>query len=256
MPAPNNGHRRFRLGLGAAIVLILAVVIVAVAKGSASNNNSPLKTIGRAIDVSLAPRKYQFIGQGRLQGGSGNTLLVGNLPVVVNSQTQFAGAVQPGEMVSLAGSILANQSWLVDRLEPVSDSETYFIFAGPLESTSDTVWKVGTISILVNSDTVIDPDLKPQEMLLVTFNVQEDGTWLASKIESLQNNPGVIPPTQTPTPTKTTVAPSVPVNPGLLPVSPDKPKPDNPGRGKGKGGDKGKGKGGGKNHGGGGEGDD
>jgi Domain of unknown function (DUF5666) len=245
MSGPNAVRRRFRLGLGVAVVLILAAVVVAVNKSSASNSNSSLKTIGRAIDVSLAPRKYQFIGQGRLQGGSGNTLLIGNLPVVVNTQTQFAGAIRPGEMVSLAGSILANQSWLVDRLEPVSDSDTYFIFAGPLESPSDTAWKVGGMSVLINSDTAIDPDLKMQDMLLVTFSVQEDGTWLASKIESLQNHPGEL-PTSIPTPTETVVATSVPVAPALQPVSPyrpEKPKPEDPGKGHGKGGGKGGGKG-------------
>jgi hypothetical protein len=253
MSGPNNGHRRVRLGLVAALIVVLAVVVVAVAKSSASNTNVPLKTIGRAVDVSLAPRKYQFIGQGQLQGGSGDRLLIGNLPVVVNTQTQFAGAIRPGEMVSLSGSILANQSWLVDRIEPVSSSETYFIFAGPLENSSDTVWKVGGISILIDKDTAIDPGLNLQDMLLVTFSVQEDGTWLASKIESLQNNPGIL-PTSIPTPTETALAPIVPVNPGLQPVSPDRPKPEDSGNGKGgdkgggKGGDKGRGKGGGKGH--------
>jgi hypothetical protein len=249
MSGPNDARRRIRLGIVAAVIVVLAVVVVAVAKSSASNTNVSLKTIGRAVDVSLAPRKYQFIGQGQLQGGSGETLLIGNLPVVVNTQTQFAGAIRPGEMVSLSGSILANQSWLVDRIEPVSSSETYFIFAGPLESISDTVWKIGGISILIDQGTATDPGLNLQDMLLVTFSVQEDGTWLASKIESLQNGQGVIPPTETPTPTSTAVAPVVPVAPALQPYLPDKPKPkDPPGKGGGKGGDKGGGKGRGKGH--------
>jgi hypothetical protein len=246
-----DGTRRIRLGLGLAIVLLLGVVMVAAAKSNAPDKNSSLKSIGRAVDVSLAPRQYQFIGQGRLQAGSGDTLLVGSLPVIVNAQTQFAGSIKPGEMVSLSGSILANQSWLVDRVEPVSDTKTFFVFAGPLGSMSDSVWKVGGISVLVNQDTAIDPDLKLQEMLLVTFSVQDDGTWLASKIEALQNNPGLIPPTKTPTPTEAptptsiSVAPVVPVAPAVKPAPPEKQKPKDPGKGHGKGGGKGHGKGGG-----------
>jgi hypothetical protein len=245
-----DGTRRIRLGLGLAVLLVLGVVMVAAAKSNAPDNNSSLKSIGRAVDVSLASRKYQFIGQGQLQAGSGDTLLVGNLPVIVNPQTQFAGSIEPGEMVSLSGSILANQSWLVDRIEPVSDPRSFFIFAGPLESISETVWKVGGISILINQDTAIDPDLKLQEMLLVTFNVRDDGAWLASKIESLQNNQGVIPPTKTPTPTETpaptstSVAPFVPAAPVIKPPPPDKPKPKDPGKGHGKGHGKGGGGGG------------
>jgi hypothetical protein len=246
-----DGTRRIRLGLGLAVVLVLGVVMVATAKSNAPDNNSSLKSIGRAVDVSLAPRKYQFIGQGQLQAGSGDTLMVGNLPVIVNAQTQFAGSIKPGEMVSLSGSILANQSWLVDRIEPVSDTKTFFIFAGPLESISETVWKVGGISVLINPDTAIDPGLNLQDMLLVTFSVQDDGTWLASKVESLQNNQGVIPPTKTPTPTETpaptstSVAPVVPAAPALKPAPPDKQKPKDPGKGHGKGGGKGHGRGGG-----------
>jgi hypothetical protein len=246
-----DGTRRIRLGLGLAIVLVLGVVVVAAAKSNAPDNNSSLKSIGRAVDVSLAPRKYQFIGQGRLQAGSGDTLLVGNLPVIMNAQTQFAGSIKPGEMVSLSGSILANQSWLVDRIEPVSDTKTFFIFAGPLGTMSDSVWKVGGISVLVNQDTSIDPDLNPQEMLLVTFSVQDDGTWLASKIEALQNNPGLIPPPNTPTPTEfptptsISVAPVVPVAPSVKPAPSEKSKPKNPGKSNGKGHGKGHNKGGG-----------
>jgi hypothetical protein len=243
MSGSGNGRRRNRLGLGAAVVLILTVAVIAAAKSSASNSNTPLKAVGRAIDVSSAPRKFQFIGQGRLQGGNSDTLLIGNLPVVINAQTQFVGSIRPGEMVSLSGSILADKSWLVDRIEPVSDSETYFIFAGPLEDTSDKVWEVGGMSVLINSATVIDPDLKVQDMLLVTFSVQEDGSWLASKIESLQNNQGVMPPTETPMPADTSVAPAVPVNPSLQPVSPNKPNPKDSGDGNGKGRDNGRGKG-------------
>lgn len=246
-----DGSRRIRLGLGLAVVLVLGVVVVAAAKSNAPDNNSSLNSIGRAVDVSLAPRKYQFIGQGPLQAGTGDSLLVGNLPVIVNAQTQFAGSIKPGEMVSLSGSILANHSWLVDRVEPVSDTKTFFIFAGPLGSMSDSVWKVGGISVLVNQGTAIDPDLKLQEMLLITFSVQADGTWLASKIQALQNNPGLMPPTRTPAPTETpnptstSVAPFIPVAPAINPAPPEKLKPNNPGKGHGKGGGKGHGKGGG-----------
>ncbi len=249
MTGLKDGHWRVRLGLGAVVVLILAVVGVALAKSNAPASDSSQNTIGRAIDVSLVPRKYQFIGQGQLQGGSGNTLLIGNVPIVVDSQTQFVGSIQPGDSVSLSGYILANQSWLADRLEPVSASDTYFIFAGPLDSSSDSVWKVGGISVLVDKNTAIDPGLNPQDMVLVTFSVQADGNWLASKIESLQNGQDQLPPTPTDAPTAT----AVPVNPGpqiqetpAPNVAPDKSKPgDGGGKGGGKGGDKGGGKGGG-----------
>ncbi len=210
MAGLKDGHWRVRLGLGAVVVLILAVVGVALAKSNAPANDASQKTIGRAINVSLVPRKYQFIGQGQLQGGSGNTLLIGNVPIVVDSQTQYAGSIQPGESVSLSGYILANHSWLADRLEPVSATDTFFIFAGPLDSSSNSVWKVGGISVLVDKHTVIDPGLNPQDMVLVTFSVQGNGNWLASKIESLQNGQDQLPPT--PTPAITTTA--VPVNPG------------------------------------------
>jgi hypothetical protein len=242
MAGLKDGRWRVRLGLGAVVVLILAVVGVALAKSNAPANDASQKTIGRAIDVSLVPRKYQFIGQGQLQGGSGNTLLIGNVPVVVDSQTQFAGSIQPGESVSLSGYILANHSWLADRIEPVLATDTFFIFAGPLDSSSNSVWDVGGISVLVDKNTVIDPGLNPQDMVLVTFSVQVNGNWLASKIESLQNGQDILPPT----PTAAVKATVVPVNP--VPkvqktpepqVVPDKPKPKG-------GGDKG-GKKGGKN---------
>jgi hypothetical protein len=251
MSGLKDRHWRVRLGLGTVAVLILGVVGVAVAKSNVPQGKTPQKAIGRGVDVSLAPRLYQFIGQGQIQGGSGNTLLIGDVPIVLNNQTQLVGSVQPGQFVSLSGYILANQSWLADRIEPVSDSNPYFIFAGPLESSSESGWKVGGISVRVDKNTVIDSSLKPSDMALVTFSVQADGNWLASKIESLQNNPDVLPtsiPTATPTPapTATVVATTVPIKPELQPVSPGKLKPEGHGKGKGKDGGKGKGKGGGK----------
>jgi len=59
------------------------------------------------------------------------------------------------------------------------------------------------VTVKVNQDTQIDNDIQVGDPVLVTFASQEDGSWLALKIESLVEEPAETP---TPTPTETGIA--------------------------------------------------
>jgi hypothetical protein len=147
----------------------------------------------------LSSRAYQFTGEGQITGGSGTTWIIGGVPIQVSSQTQIENGIHPGDEVSVAGHISQSGKWLADGINLIPDSDSFFSFGGPLEARSQTAWKVAGITVTVNDQTKLGASLQDNELVLVTFKVTPDGTWLAQDIESLSAvaTPSPIPPTAT-----------------------------------------------------------
>ncbi len=80
---------------------------------------------------------------------------------------------------------------------PISESESFFSFAGPLEAREQNVWRVAGFSLLVNAQTQVGEAIPENELVLVTFKALSEGTWLALKIEALS----ALEQSRTPTPT-------------------------------------------------------
>ncbi len=193
-------------------VVFLAVVFIIFKIGRFQAASGPISVAAQSINSQASPRAYQFTGQGKILGGSGNTWVIGGLPVQVSDQTQLGSDIRPGETVSLLGHITKSGIWQAERIQPISDNESFFSFAGPLESRSSDVWQVGGISVTINSNTQISGAVQGDELVLVTFNILSDGTWLALSVGSLSDTPESatllyaptpLPPTLQPTPTAT-----------------------------------------------------
>jgi hypothetical protein len=242
-----------------AILSVLACLVVALIL---FGNGSSQASLVRADPASIlqkgqfSPRAYQFTGQGKVLGGAGNTWIVGGVPVSVSGQAQVQGEIHPGDPVSLLGHITQDGKWVAERVSPISEDDSFFSFAGPLDSRSEKTWQVAGIPLVVNDQTRLGEDIQLGELVLATFKVQADNTWLALQIQTLsalEANPSpTAPPTAMPTPTLTATQPST-VSPKVINPAPGnkespKPKPnenkhDNgKHKGKDKNGGKGKGK--------------
>jgi hypothetical protein len=193
-------------------VVFLAVVFIIFKIGRSQADSGTIRVAAQSIDSRASPRAYQFTGQGKILGGSGKTWIIGGLPVVVSDQTQLGSDIHPGETVSLLGHITKSGIWQAERIQPISDNESFFSFAGPLESRSPDVWRIGGISVTINGNTQIGESVQDNELVLVTFNILSDSTWLALSIGALSDTPEAAtlpavptlwPPTLQPTPTAT-----------------------------------------------------
>jgi len=233
LPEPEDMPRRFAwlrsrraVVLGAVLLGVLLIVF-----GNFSSRATPdgAEAAAQPQNESLSVRAYQFTGQGKLQGGSGETWIVGGVPVVVNGDTQIDGDIHPADSLSLLGHITKNGKWVAERVVPIAEQESFFSFAGPLNARDQKIWQVAGISLVVNAQTRLGEAIPDNELVLATFKVLEDGTWLALQIEALS----ALEQSRTPTPTATllptqtpipTAKPAVPAQ-KLSPAKSDKPKP-------------------------------
>ena len=191
------------------------------------------------------PSDFQFIGQGRITGGSDNTWLIGEVPIRVDGHTQLGSELRPGGFVTLSGRILQNKVWLADRIEAAAMGESFFTFSGPLEAMGVDTWLIGGNPLWVNRQTILAEDLALGELVLATFTVLPEGQWQALEIKAFDQFPAD--PTPVPTPTQMqTAAPDG----STVPVSPPGFDGDHGDKGKGKdknkdgkGGENGKGRG-------------
>ena len=107
-----------------------------------------------------------------------------------------------------------NNKW-ADTVAIVQDEQNESSFTGVLASMEGDAWLISGTAVVVNEETALSEGLSIGDAVRVTFAAQEDGTWLALQIESLQETPeSEQTPTaeldSTPSPTGETVGPETP----------------------------------------------
>jgi len=231
VPSSTAAETPPRRWLKPGIAGLLAVLLIAVAGFTFGGSKAALrsfKAFSKDPRGLMGSPDFQFIGQGRIVGGSGDTWLVEGVPLQVDDHTQIVGELHAGDFVSLSGRILRNGAWLADHIEPGEAKEATFTFNGPLEALAEGAWVIGGKSLRVNAQTQVDSGLAVNDLLLVTFTPLEDGTWQAVKIERF-DAPWIEPtptPTLTPVPTETeTPVKLAPAKaPKAIEIHPKKPK--------------------------------
>ncbi len=97
--------------------------------------------------------------------------------------------------------------WL-SGLSPYLNEESYFSFAGPLETKGKTSWQVAGVNLVVDKHTQLGDAIPIGELVLAIFQVQPNGSRLALQIQAVsaleKERTPTATPTATPTPTSTT----------------------------------------------------
>ena len=219
-----GSSRRFaKLGgvLAAAFVLIAGTSLVFGSRGDNRANASQLSGARGSESRANLPFEFQFIGQGRITGGSDDKWMIGNVAIQVDKHSQLNSELHPGDFVSLSGRILNKEGWLADQIELTPEGQSFFTFNGPLEWVRGAAWRIGGHDLLTNGQTRIGNNLMPNDLLLATFTVLDTGDWMAMEIKAFERFPlepapaATAAPTQTPepteAPTETEVAPPNPI---------------------------------------------
>jgi hypothetical protein len=183
------------------------------------------------------PIEFQFIGQGRITGGSDDKWLIGNVAIQVDEHSQINTDLHPGDFVSLSGRILHNGEWLADQIGLTQEGESFFTFNGPLEWVQGADWRIGGHTLLTDAQTKIGSNLIVNDLLLATFTVLDTGGWMALEIKAFERFPleptPIAPatptqsPTQIPEPTKAPIKTEVS---SPKPASVSKPSKDDRGK--------------------------
>ena len=215
--------RRRWLKLAVAGLLAALVVGVALAGSPDSDPRAALRktqSVSKARVGFLEPPDFQFIGQGQIVGGAGMSWLISGVPIQLDDNTQIVGDLGAGDFVVLSGRILSSGNWLADHIERSDVKDVYFTFNGPLVAMSQESWKIGDKSLVVDERTELGSDLALDDLVLATFTLMEDGSWLALKVEYF-DEPWVEP---TPAPTET-IAPAEKPAPAIITAPRENDKP-------------------------------
>jgi hypothetical protein len=201
----------------------------ALARSTDSASKAALRnaqSVNKNLGAPHAPPDFQFIGQGRIEGGAPGIWLIVGVPIQINDHTQTVGDIQAGDFVILSGRILNNGAWLADHLERSDGTDPLFTFNGTLETIGQEVWQVDGKPLLVNEQTQVDGDLAVDDLVLVTFTPLEDGSWLALNVEPF-DEPWIEPtPTPTEAPASTeSIAPAKKPAPAIIAAPKEKDKP-------------------------------
>jgi len=221
---PRVPHSRRRwLKLAIAGFLAILIVGVALAGSSGSDSKTALRNAQSFSKIRGGPQgspDFQFIGQGQIVGGVGKTWLITGVPIEMDDHTQIHGDLQAGDFVVLSGRILSSGNWLADHIEPSEENAPFFTFNGPLVAMDQGFWKIGDKSLVVDERTELGSDLALDDLVLATFTLMEDGSWLALKVEYF-DEPWVEP---TPAPTET-IAPAEKPAPAIITAPRENDKP-------------------------------
>lgn len=147
----------------------------------------------------IATPTYQFSIQGSLTDMNDSTKVwtVSGLQFQVASGTEIDGVPQLGDTVNVSGRIMADQTRVADSIEISDSSNETAYFTGTLEKNTGDIWQVSGTPIKVTADTEMDQNPTVGDPVKVSFNLLDDGTYLALKIESLVEQP--VEPTPAPT---------------------------------------------------------
>ncbi len=156
-------------------------------------------------EIGVQDAAYTFSLRGTLQSIEGSVWTVDGVKITLTDLTQITGTPAVGSIVQVDGRVLADATWQADTVAVITDTDPQpqvLSFTGVLESMESSQWKIGGNSVLVNSATLLDPDIKIGDPVRVTFRVLPDGTWLALSIERLGE--------EQPQPTATPITPTSP----------------------------------------------
>lgn len=116
-----------------------------------------------------------------------NPWLVAGVSFETDVYTVIDEGIEVGDLVYVEGQILDDGTWLATVIRLVSDETLTFTLVGVVDSIDP--WVVNGVPLAVDDDTLIDDDILVGDLVLARGFILPDGTWLATMIERLDEDP-------------------------------------------------------------------
>ncbi|MFC1996147.1 DUF5666 domain-containing protein [Chloroflexota bacterium] len=136
----------------------------------------------QAEEIRLLPddndAPFEFSGVVQIIGAQ--SWQISDITVVVDKDTVRDQDLKVSEAVHVKGWILDDGTWLASSIVRSHDQNDAFEFVGYIETIDP--WRVAGIPITTQTWTTIDPGLIVGDLVLVSGQIQTDGSWLAFEI--------------------------------------------------------------------------
>ncbi len=148
----------------------------------------------------LSSPAYLFVLQGELTSMEGENWVVAGVGFSVTGETEIFGTPEIGDLLLVEGRILEGNQWVADTIQPALTGDQTGAFTGVVDAIDGNTWSVGGNLFQVDAETQIDEGIEPGKTVRVAFRILEDGSWLATRIDLLEEPPDEGTPTPTPSP--------------------------------------------------------
>ncbi|RMF27982.1 MAG: hypothetical protein D6759_16715 [Chloroflexi bacterium] len=128
---------------------------------------------------------FSFVGV--VQEMESDAWTISGKRITLDAETEVDDAVAVGDLVTVRGWILDDDTWLARSIERVREEEHEFAFTGIVESIAP--WSVSGIAFETREWTVVDPGIEVGDRVRVRGIILDDGTWVATVIEALDAIP-------------------------------------------------------------------
>jgi hypothetical protein len=150
-------------------------------------------------DGDIDQPNYQFTVTGSLMSMEEFQWEVSGIFFTIAETTSISGDPQIGDTVKVTGRVMEDGEHIADTVEPASTEEQDASFTGTLEAMDGSDWVISGFVIAVDEATELVGEMAVGGPVLVTYNLLDDGTWLALKIEALVEETELPEPTPTAT---------------------------------------------------------
>lgn len=134
------------------------------------------------IDEALG-LPFDFTGVINAMGDT--TWTISGISVTITDTTQLEISLKEGDLVRAQGYIDENNEWIAESIQRTEEDTRTFSFTGTLENKEP--WKVSGISFETREWTEIDENLAVGDRVLVSGIIDENGGWIATRIERLDD---------------------------------------------------------------------
>ena len=128
---------------------------------------------------------FQFSGVVQQMGEA--TWVISGQAVAVDEQTAIDEGIEVDDVVTVRGRVLPNGSWLARSIRLVPQPIPEFALTGLVQGIDP--WSVASVPFETRDWTVIEPGIAVGDLVRVRGIILNDGTWVAVRIESLENPP-------------------------------------------------------------------
>jgi hypothetical protein len=99
--------------------------------------------------------------------------------------TEIEAGIAVGDLVKVEGNILEDGTWVASEIKLLDEDDLMtIIFVGTVDSMDP--WVVSGLPLTVTEETLIDEEIAVGNLVKVEVQIQPDGTWLATRIELLE----------------------------------------------------------------------
>jgi hypothetical protein len=130
----------------------------------------------------------RFTLSGEVEAIAADAWLVAGQTISVTDQTDVDDDIKVGDLVRVEGVILPEGELQAERIVRIEDTPGLpFDFRGVVQAIADTTWTISGVAITIDGETVIAEGLVVGDLVHVRGWILEDGTWLASAIERVDD---------------------------------------------------------------------